>query len=91
MRVNQAKRQSTTKKVTRADIRTMAKCFSRGEGVIVRYKGREYGAFAFDGYGDLVTAEGVHLTPSTCTIRKGLTEAVDAIDRYRASQLAEVI
>lgn len=37
------KRQSTTAKLTAATIRLIAAAHARGEGVIIRWRGREYG------------------------------------------------
>ena len=64
-------RPSTTQKITKKIIGNLTNIFLHGDGLIVRYKGKEYGAIGFFD-GCFTTIEGVTLEASKCTIRKGL-------------------
>lgn len=79
------KRQSTTAKITAATVRLIAAAHARGEGVIIRYRGREYGTLrlsedrtlalciAADGSQHWVKIVGGRPTP---TIRKATIDAL---------------
>ena len=68
------KRQSTTAKITRTDARRiMAECKDPTSGVIVRYRGTEYGVIRVVKTGRSYVAhtyEGVTIALSGCTMRK---------------------
>jgi hypothetical protein len=73
------KRQSTTAKITASLLATIKDCLQHGEGVIVRFKGQEYGVIDIS-FGWLLTycpsGQVGMLDPAQCTIRKGLQDAV---------------
>jgi len=64
---------STTAKVTKKSIPNLVNIFLHGDGLIVRFKGIEYGAIGYF-QGAFTTIEGVVLDATKCTIRKGLPE-----------------
>jgi hypothetical protein len=70
------KRQSTTSKITAQLCRLIAAHCANGDGVIVRFKGKEYGVLSVCWEGgseySLATIEGELLFASKCTVRKGL-------------------
>jgi hypothetical protein len=72
----QPKRQSTTSKITANLVRLITAHCSNGDGVIVRFKGKEYGVIEFNPFnGKFMTIEGCYLIPALCTVRKGLPSA----------------
>lgn len=62
---------STTQKITKAMVVNIINIFAMGDGLIVRHKGKEYGAIDLVD-GQFITVEGVALDVKACTIRKGL-------------------
>jgi len=75
------KRQSTTSKITRkayyAIVHYFASNLADNPGLIVRYKGKEYGVVGAS-QERLYTLEGVVLFPYHCTIRKGTLASCEA-------------
>ncbi len=71
------KRQSTTKKVSKSDAKTIRQACKLGEGIIVRFKGKEYGVVSVDGT-TAETWEGVGLDLRQCTVRKATLPTFEA-------------
>ena len=76
--LNSTKRASTTKKLSKADTALLSRYTRDYAGVVVRYRGQEYGAICVGTYSDdadnvyqrILTLEGDALDPKQCTIRK---------------------
>ena len=88
------KRYSTTKRITRSDLYLLCTAFARGEGVIVRCKGTEYGAVRIAPGRTLAdcvvyTWEGKLLRLSDCTIRKTTINTLRWVNRLPS--LANVV
>jgi hypothetical protein len=73
-----SKRQSTTAKITLKALTLIRVALLYGEGVIVRYKGREYGVIGITRDGAFEVYGSDQLIPiARCTIRKGTTAAIE--------------
>jgi hypothetical protein len=71
-------RASTTAKITRRALTLIGVALLYGEGVIVRFRGREYGVIGITPGRQFRVFGSDELIPiAACTIRKGTTEAID--------------
>lgn len=78
------KRQSTTAKLTAATVRLIAAAIARGEGVIIRWQGEEFGCYSLSGnrrHAYCIAADGSeHIIPlydrPAPTIRKATIDAL---------------